>query len=326
MFASGLARVRARAERRVPDRSSSRPGRRRGADQPRDALDHLRHISAAGARGTRSGSGPASRRRALAIGPLVGGLLTEHVGWSSIFYINVPIGAVAIVASLLLIESRGTRRRSAAGPAGLFTSGLGLFALTYGLIEGNWPRLDVGADPRSIRARGCRASPLRRARARDSGHRCSTSPVPEPNVLRREPRHPAGALAMFGVFFFVSLYMQNVLGYSPVKAGAAFLPMTLLIMVMAPLTGRLSDRVGSRWLHHRRDDARRDAALLPLAARSRRELPGLVPGMLLGGFGMASVMHRRARPPSAAFRSTRPEWARPSSTPLDSSEARSGSR
>ena len=56
------------------------------------------------------------------------------------------------------------------------------------------------------------------------------------------------ALAMFGVFFFVSLYMQNVLGFSPVKAGAAFLPMTLLITVTAPLTGLLSDRVGSRWL------------------------------------------------------------------------------
>ena len=46
------------------------------------------------------------------------------------------------------------------------------------------------------------------------------------------------ALAMFGVFFFLSLYVQNVLGYSPVKAGAAFLPMTALIMVVAPLAGR----------------------------------------------------------------------------------------
>ena len=56
------------------------------------------------------------------------------------------------------------------------------------------------------------------------------------------------ALSMFGVFFFVSLYMQNVLGYSAVQAGAAFLPMTLLIILVAPIAGKASDRFGSRWL------------------------------------------------------------------------------
>ena len=56
------------------------------------------------------------------------------------------------------------------------------------------------------------------------------------------------SLAMFGVFFFISLFMQNVLGYIAVRAGAAFLPMTLLIILVAPLAGRASDRLGSRWL------------------------------------------------------------------------------
>ena len=53
---------------------------------------------------------------------------------------------------------------------------------------------------------------------------------------------------MFGVFFFVSLYMQNILGYSAVQAGAAFLPMTVLIILVAPLAGKTSDRIGSRGL------------------------------------------------------------------------------
>ena len=56
------------------------------------------------------------------------------------------------------------------------------------------------------------------------------------------------ALAMFGVFFFVSLYMQNILGYSPVQTGAAFLPMTILIILVAPIAGKTSDRIGSRGL------------------------------------------------------------------------------
>jgi predicted MFS family arabinose efflux permease len=56
------------------------------------------------------------------------------------------------------------------------------------------------------------------------------------------------ALAMFGVFFFVSLYMQNILGYSPVQTGAAFLPMTVIIILVAPIAGKTSDRIGSRGL------------------------------------------------------------------------------
>ena len=51
---------------------------------------------------------------------------------------------------------------------------------------------------------------------------------------------------MFGVFFYVSLYIQQILGYSPIQAGAAFLPMTVLIILLAPQAGRLSDRVGPR--------------------------------------------------------------------------------
>jgi predicted MFS family arabinose efflux permease len=98
------------------------------------------------------------------------------------------------------------------------------------------------------------------------------------------------ALAMFGVFFFVSLYMQNVLGYSAVQAGAAFLPMTLLIVLIAPVAGKTSDRFGSRWLM--------GAGMTLLAVQlfyfSRLGLAEsyltLLPAMLIGGVGMALVM------------------------------------
>jgi MFS family permease len=95
---------------------------------------------------------------------------------------------------------------------------------------------------------------------------------------------------MFGVFFFMSLYVQQILGYSPVKAGAIFLPMTVLIILIAPLAGRLSDRVGSRWL------MAGGLALLGLSLLlfSRLGLESdfvdLLPGLLIGGVGMASVM------------------------------------
>jgi MFS family permease len=95
---------------------------------------------------------------------------------------------------------------------------------------------------------------------------------------------------MFGVFFFMSLYMQNILGYSPVKAGASFLPMTVLIIVVAPIAGRLSDRVGSRWLIA----GGMTFVSMSLMLFARLDVDSswwqLLPGMMLGGFGMAITM------------------------------------
>ena len=98
------------------------------------------------------------------------------------------------------------------------------------------------------------------------------------------------ALAMFGVFFFVSLYMQNVLGYSAVQAGAAFLPMTILIILVAPVAGKLSDRFGSRWL------MTIGMVLLSVQLLYLSQLDtdatfwNLLPGFLVGGLGMALTM------------------------------------
>ena len=98
------------------------------------------------------------------------------------------------------------------------------------------------------------------------------------------------ALAMFGVFFFVSLYMQNILGYSAVQAGAAFLPMTLLIILVAPIAGRTSDRIGSRGLM--------TAGMVLVAGQlilfSRLGVDAtfwnLLPALMIGGVGMALTM------------------------------------
>jgi MFS family permease len=98
------------------------------------------------------------------------------------------------------------------------------------------------------------------------------------------------ALAMFGVFFFVSLYMQNILGYSAVQTGAAFLPMTILIILIAPIAGRASDRIGSRGLM--------TAGMILIAVQlvffSRltddASFWNLLPAFMIGGIGMALTM------------------------------------
>src|SRR2546423_9470126 len=75
---------------------------------------------------------------ALAIGPLIGGVITEQINWSWIFFINVPVGVLGIVvARLVITESRDTSAEQRLDLPGLLTSGIGLFALTYALIEAN---------------------------------------------------------------------------------------------------------------------------------------------------------------------------------------------
>jgi predicted MFS family arabinose efflux permease len=97
-------------------------------------------------------------------------------------------------------------------------------------------------------------------------------------------------LAMFGTFFYVSLYMQNVLHYSPVQAGASFLPMTCLIIVIAPRAGKLSDHYGSRWLVGGGMTLLTLMLLYYSTLGANETFWALLPGLILGGFGMGLTM------------------------------------
>jgi EmrB/QacA subfamily drug resistance transporter len=186
---------------------------------------------------------------ALAIGPLVGGLLTQHVNWNWIFYVNVPVGVVGLLlAPALIEESRDTTADQRLDLPGLATSAFGLFALTYAFIEANsygW------ASARILGAFALAAVALVTFVLLERHQR---APMLDLSLFRNRTFGGANAamlfvgLAMFGTFFYVSLYMRNVLGYSPVQTGASFLPMTILIILIAPRAGALTDRVGSRWL------------------------------------------------------------------------------
>ena len=227
---------------------------------------------------------------ALAIGPLVGGLITEHIDWSWIFFVNVPFGILGIAASYAFIDESRDETHERLDLPGLATSAIGLFAVTYALIEANtygWGSTRiVGAFVLSGFALLAFVLLERHQRA----------PMLPLELFKNGTYTGANlvvllvALAMFGVFFFVSLYMQNVLGYSAVQAGAAFLPMTVLIILVAPIAGRTSDRIGSRGLM--------TAGLLIVAVHLTyfsqlgpdATFWQLLPALLLGGVGMALTM------------------------------------
>jgi EmrB/QacA subfamily drug resistance transporter len=242
-------------------------------------------------RGTAIGIWAGVSAMALAIGPLIGGLITEHIDWSWIFFVNVPIGVVGLVVGRLVIgESRDTSAEQRLDIPGLLASAVGLFALTFALIEANsygWgDPVIIGLFVLSAVALAVFVLLERHQRA----------PMLDLSLFRSSTFAGANVvallvtLAMFGVFFFMSIYMQNILGYSATKTGAAFLPMTILIILIAPIAGRSSDRIGSRALM--------TAGMLCLAASlaifSRLGLDSsfwdIFPGLVVGGFGMALVM------------------------------------
>jgi EmrB/QacA subfamily drug resistance transporter len=242
-------------------------------------------------RGTAIGIWAGVSAMALAIGPLVGGLLTEHINWSWVFYINVPIGLVAIAAAFLFIdETKDTSHEQRLDPLGLVSSGVGLLALSYALIEAN----QYGWTSGRILASFAVAAVLLVAFVLLERHQ--RLPMLDLSLFRNSTFSGANAamllvgLAMFGVFFYVSLFMQQVLEFSPVEAGATFLPMTVLVILVAPQAGRLTDRIGARWLV----GTGLTLVSLSLLWYTRLEADStfwsILPGLLLGGVGMATAM------------------------------------
>ena len=228
---------------------------------------------------------------ALAIGPLAGGLITQHLNWNWIFFINVPIGALAIVVSQLVIrESRDTSVEQSIDLPGLATSVGFLFALSYALVEGNrhgWTSPEIlGLFAASV---------VLFAAFVLLEHRQRLAML---DLLLFRIGAFTGAntvallvtLSMFGVFFFVSLYVQKILHYSPTQAGATFLPMVLLISFIAPISGKLSDRIGSRWLMGGGMTLLGISLLLYERVGVHSNFWTLLPQMIVGGVGMAMTM------------------------------------
>ena len=184
---------------------------------------------------------------ALAIGPLVGGWMVEHVGWQAIFFINVPVAAIAVVVTLWAAhESRDETAERTIDIPGVLTLGAGVGALVLALVEGNsWGWDSVGVlSLFAVAAAGLIGFALTERRVR--------APMLDFSYFKSRTFFGANLVAflvtfaMFGMFLYIALYMQNVLGYSPLEAGVRFLPTTLVIMVLGPVAGRLSDRVGPR--------------------------------------------------------------------------------
>jgi len=184
---------------------------------------------------------------ALAVGPVIGGLLTQHVSWEWIFWINVPVGiATMALGAWAITESREEQARRL-DLGGLVLSTSSLFALTWALIEGHDRGWTSGPILGTFAFAGASALAFVLVERR------VTDPMVDLSLFARR-EFSGGILALmlwafglFGIYFFTSIYLQGVLGFSPTKAGTAFVPMAILMAV----SSILSDRVAARFGAHR---------------------------------------------------------------------------
>ena len=185
---------------------------------------------------------------AVAIGPMVGGALTDAIGWESVFYLNVPVGLAAIAVTMAKVAESKDPNAHGIDWGGLvtFSSALGLLVLA--LLRGN----DEGWGSTLI------VSLLGAGLALLAAFVAIQRRIEQPMLPLSHFRNPAftgaqiAALAissaMFAMFLYITLYMQNVLGLSPLEAGLRYLPITISSFLMAPLAGAAMAKVPARVL------------------------------------------------------------------------------
>ncbi|MGA8363911.1 MAG: MFS transporter [Solirubrobacteraceae bacterium] len=199
-------------------------------------------------RGTAFGVFGAVTGGAVAIGPVLGGVITSGIGWEWIFFVNVPIGVIAVFIALTRVADSRDPNATGVDWLGLTTFSGSLFLLVYALVQGNekgWGSTEIvsfliGA---AVLMTLFVVVELRQSQ-----------PMLDLSLFRRPAFSGASIVAFclsgsfFAMFLYLTLYIQDVLGYTPLQAGLRFLPSTLLSFIVAPIAGRLSVRVPVRLL------------------------------------------------------------------------------
>src|SRR5215204_1307314 len=183
------------------------------------------------------------------VGPLLGGYIVTHYPWEWIFLINLPVGIVAIFSTLAIVpESRDPLASGKLDWGGLVFSTAAIFTLVYALIEG--PKFGW-TSPQTL---GLLLASAVVFTIFVWWERRIADPMVKLELFRIRNFWIANVIGLavpfglFGLFFPMTIFLQGALGMTPLEAGLTMMPMSLMLMVVAPISGRLSDRIGARWI------------------------------------------------------------------------------
>ena len=184
----------------------------------------------------------------VSVGPTLGGLITQYFSWRWIFYVNVPIGIIGLLATIFYLKERVPRNAGKFDPLGAVLLAVGLVALTLGLSFGQewgWTSiLLIGTIAASVISLGSFYIVEHRVR----------NPIIDFSLLRNRVFLSANLslvlnfLALFSVSFMLPFYLEELRRFNSVESGLLLTPLPLTIAIIAPFSGSLADRMGTRWL------------------------------------------------------------------------------
>jgi EmrB/QacA subfamily drug resistance transporter len=240
-------------------------------------------------RGTAFGIYGAVIGGAVAVGPLVGGAITSGIGWRWIFFVNVPIGILAIFITLSRIAQSKDPTTRRIDWIGFVSFSASLFLLVFALVRGN----DEGWS--SAFTVGLLAGAVVLMATFFLNEQRSKDPMLDLELFDRPAFVGVSvvaftiAMSIFSMFLYLTLYIQDNLGYGPFPAGVRFLPITILAFVVAPFAGRLTVRMQSRYLLGVGMLLVAGGLLLMATTHTDSTWTVLLPGFIVAGAGIGMV-------------------------------------
>ena len=187
-------------------------------------------------------------------GPTLGGLLVTAFDWRYIFFVNLPIGVIVLVLSGILIPDLRTGREHRLDISGVLLATAALLAICYGLVEGQrygWGKITSFISIPLILGVGVvllAVFLLLQARKQDKEPLVPFSLFRDRNFSVMNVVSATVSIGMLGIFLPFTIYLQSVLGFTALKAGLTMAPASLIAMVVAPVAGRMSDRIGGKYI------------------------------------------------------------------------------
>jgi EmrB/QacA subfamily drug resistance transporter len=226
---------------------------------------------------------------AVAVGPVIGGVITQGIGWEWIFFVNVPIGIAAVFLTLSQVQESRDPNARGVDWIGLVTFSGALFTLVLALIKGNekgWGSTEIVS---LLVASVVLFAIFLIAELRQERPMLDLSLFRKPAFTGASLVALAISSSMFSMFLYLTLYIQDVLGYDPLQAGLRFLPITLISFVVAPISGKVSVSVPIRLLIGAGLLLVSGGLLSMTAIDASSGWTTLIPGFLLAGAGIGMI-------------------------------------
>jgi EmrB/QacA subfamily drug resistance transporter len=240
-------------------------------------------------RGTAFGIYGAVIGGAVAVGPLVGGAITSGIGWRWIFFVNVPIGIVAVFVTLTRVQESRDPNNRRVDWIGFVTFSAALFMLVFALVRGNDDGFGSALISGLLVGSVVLLAIFLVAEWRQSDPMLDLTLFKRPAMVGVSISAFAISSSIFALFLYLTLFIQDDLGYGPLAAGLRFLPITMLAFIVAPIAGKLTVRIQARFLLGTGLFLIAVGCLLMATTHATSGWTVLLPGFIVSGIGIGIV-------------------------------------